>query len=224
MQTGSVFSSSPSFNSCSNTRLAGIAAQVVEEFGSEEYYDEFYFEREENNTSFAEKETGDGSVKSGEDDGEFEFAVVNRDSELPSPVSADEIFCNGQIRPVYPVLNRDLFVNKRNGFEKGKVDDVVPTVRLPLRKLFIEERETSMTTTSSSFSSEEDDLEGVPAEMYCVWRPKAAEEENGRCKKSNSTGSNSKRWKFRDLLQRSASDGGKVRFVFLSPSFSRRRK
>ncbi|KAL3628818.1 hypothetical protein CASFOL_027864 [Castilleja foliolosa] len=216
MQTGSLDSFPPSFNSSSNSRLAGIAARVVEECGSEEYYDEFYFEREEHKSGSTERETGDGSVNPVEDDGEFEFAFVKRDSELPSPVSADDIFCNGQILPVYPVFNRDLFLDRRNGFEEKGKNDVVQAVRLPLRKLFIEERE----TTPSSSSSEADELEGVPEETYCVWRPPP----EGRCKKVNSAGSNSKRWRFRDLLHRSFSDGGKDRFVFSSPSFNGRRK
>ncbi|GFP96992.1 hypothetical protein PHJA_001843300 [Phtheirospermum japonicum] len=138
------------------------------------------------------------------------------------------IFCNGQIRPVYPVFNRDLFLEKRNGFGEEGENDVILAVRLSLRKLFTEERETTMTivvtTMSSSSSSEADELEGVPAETYCVWRPKEAAAAEGRCKKSNSTGSISKRWEFRDLLHRSVSDGGKDSFVFLSPSFNGRRK
>ncbi|KAK6123483.1 hypothetical protein DH2020_042772 [Rehmannia glutinosa] len=231
MQESSVISLSPSFNSYSNTKLAEIAARVVEEFGSEEFYDEFYFEREENSSAGRIEEEDEDA---GEDE-EFEFAfVTTRDSDLSSPISADEIFQNGQIRPVYPVFNRDLFLGRRVGFEnENEKENVVPNsgsdkgpaVRLPLRKLFIEERETTMTVTSSSFSSEADDeLDGVPAETYCVWRPKEDAAADGRCKKSSSTGSISKRWKFRDLLHRSHSDGGKDRFVFLGPSNSGRRK
>ncbi|GFZ03741.1 hypothetical protein Acr_16g0003650 [Actinidia rufa] len=61
-----------------------------------------------------------------------------------------------------------------------------------------------------------DDLEGVPAESYCVWKPKSAavEESPGRHKKSKSMGS-SKGFKFRDLLHRSNSDS-KDTFVFLT--------
>lgn len=219
---GSVISLSPSFSSYSNTNLADIAARVVDEFVSEEFYDEFYFEREDENPDYEERERGDN-----EEDEEFEFAFVSRDSDLSSPISADEIFHNGQIRPVYPVFNRDVLLAGmvfQNG--NGKENDVAgsekrPTIRLPLRKLFNEERETTMTmtTTSSSSSSEVDELDGVPAETYCVWRPK----EEGRCKKSSSTGSNSKRWKFKHLLHRSHSDGGN-NFVFLSPSNSGRKK
>ncbi|KAL2243940.1 uncharacterized protein DDB_G0284459-like [Sesamum indicum] len=243
MQVGSMISLSPSFNSYSNTKLAEIAARVVEEFDSEELYDEFYFEREENSAAGRVEEEGDSVERDrgndvvtegdADEDEEFEFAFMTRDSELPSPISADEIFHNGQIRPVYPVFNRDLFlgdVEFRQGNEKengvqNSGSEKGPTVRLPLRKLFIEERETTMTmtTTSSSSSSEADDLEGVPADTYCVWRPNEAAAE-GRCKKSSSTGSHSKRWKFKDLLHRSHSDGSKDRFVLLSASNSGRKK
>lgn len=257
MQASSVISLSPSFNTYSNTKMAEIAARVVEEFGSEEFYDEeFYFEREENSATRRSEEEGDSEYverereNRAEEEGdceyvererencveddvdgeeEFEFAFVTRDSELPSPISADEIFHNGQIRPVYPVFNGDLFMESMefqrvNGKEKGDREKV-PTIRLPLRKLFNEERETSMTmtTTSSCSSSEGDELDGIPADSYCVWRPKEAAAE-GRCKKSSSTGSNSKRWKFKDLLHRSHSDGSKDDFVILSQSNSGRKK
>ncbi|XP_057514891.1 uncharacterized protein LOC130796542 [Actinidia eriantha] len=85
------------------------------------------------------------------------------------------------------------------------------SVRLSLGKLMSEDRD-----PPSCSSSESDDLEGVPAESYCVWKPKSAavEESPGRRKKSNSMGS-SKPFKFRDLLHRSNSDG-KDTFVFLT--------
>ncbi|KAK6117994.1 hypothetical protein DH2020_048262 [Rehmannia glutinosa] len=214
MQESSVISLSPSFNSYSSTKLAEIAARVVEEFGSEEFYDEFYFEREENSSAGRIEEEDEDA---GEDE-EFEFAfVTTRDSDLSSPISADEIFQNGAWDLRTRMKKENVVPN--SGSDKG------PTVRLPLRKLFIEERETTMTVTSSSSSSEADDeLDGVPAETYCVWRPKEDAAADGRCKKSSSTGSISKRWKFRDLLHRSHSDGGKDRFVFLGPSNSGRRK
>lgn len=258
MQASSAISLSPSFNSYSNSKLAEIAARVVEEFGSQELYgDEFYFEREEitaarrseggADSDYVERErekirAGDEGVREpvrgeGENqnrtDGEeeFEFAFVARDPELPSPISADEIFHNGQIRPVYPVFDRRLFLasmefSRENRMERGE-DKKVPAIRLPLRKLFSEERETAMTmaTTSSCSSSDADDLDGVPADSYCVWRPEAAAAEGLR-KKSNSTGSNSKRWrlKVKDLLHRSQSDGSKDDFSVLTPSNSGRKK
>lgn len=244
-----MISISPSFNSYSNSNLAEIAARVVQEFASDELYeDEFYFEREENSATPLSEEEGDSeyverggdseyveregedSVEDADGEKEFEFAFVTKDSELPSPISADEIFHNGQIRPVYPLFNRDLFLEsmefrRENGEGKGD-SKKVPTIRLPLRKLFNEERESTMTvaTTSSCSSSDADELDGVPEESYCVWRPKDATAAEGRCKKSSSTGSNSKRWSFKDLLSRSHSDGSKDDFVILSPSNSGRKK
>ncbi|KAL2521802.1 hypothetical protein Fot_25725 [Forsythia ovata] len=136
-------------------------------------------------------------------------------------ILTDEIFCNGQIRPVFSIFERDLLLRnmnlkrenlgengtKNSGSSKGPSR----TVRLPLRKLIIEERE----TTSSDSSSEADELDGVPPETYCVWRQKASAEEavnaeaEGPCKKSNSTGS-SKRWRFKDLMNWSHSDSRPV--------------
>ncbi|XP_047948038.1 uncharacterized protein LOC125194072 [Salvia hispanica] len=213
---------SPSFNSHSNSKVAEIAARVVEEFASLELYDdEIYIDEDENpptlrseggaNSDYVEYVNRDEDAS--DDDEEFEFAFVTRDSELPSPISADEIFHNGQIRPVYPVFNRDLYLQslRENGLEKGE------KVRLPLKKLFSEERETAMTmkTTSSCSSSDADELDGVSEDLYCVWRPAA----EGRCKKSSSAGSNSKRWKFKVkdlLLNRSHSEGSNEDFVILS--------
>ncbi|KAG6401667.1 hypothetical protein SASPL_138531 [Salvia splendens] len=217
---------SPSFNSHSNSKVAEIAARVVEEFASLELYDdEFYIDEEENpptrrseggtNSNYVEYVEGENRDEdaSDDDDEEFEFSFVTRDSELPSPISADDIFHNGQIRPVYPVFNRDLYLQslRENGLEKGE------KVRLPLKNLFSEERETAMTmkTTSSCSSSDADELDGVSEDLYCVWRPTA----EGRCKKSSSAGSNSKRWKFKVkdlLLNRSHSEGSNEDFVILS--------
>lgn len=247
MQAGSVISLSPSFNRCCSSELAEIAARVVEEFGSDEYYEEFYFEREEDSATArteeeeeeedsvdVERERGSSDVVQEDDaveDEEFEFPSVMRDSEVSSPISADEIFHNGQIRPVYPVFNRELFLGRmefHNEHEKedgarNSVSGKDAAIRLPLRKLFIEERETTITMkkTSSSSSSEGDELEGIPAETYCVWRPKEAAER--RCKKSSSA-SNSKRWKLRDLMNRSHSDGSKGGFIVLNSANSGRRK
>ncbi|XP_076928983.1 uncharacterized protein LOC143593150 [Bidens hawaiensis] len=72
----------------------------------------------------------------------------------------------------------------------------------PLGKLFIDES-FSYTYTSS----EADELENLPSETYCVWRPKGSSPAMTKCKKSSSTGSGSKRWRFRYLLRRSNSEG-----------------
>ncbi|KAL2492701.1 Protein of unknown function (DUF1645) [Abeliophyllum distichum] len=225
MQSGRVLSLSPSFNRYSNSTLVEIAARVVEEFRAEEnsegLYEEFYPKREDillsaksQEEDQADSENVEKNDVDGDEDEDFEFAFVTSDSEFSSSISADEIFYNGQIRPVFPIFNRDLLL----GNETGNSDSSpkAAPIRLPLRKLFNESE-----TSSSSSSSEVDDLDGVPAATYCTWRPKVSEEEEeeaeGRCKKSSSTGS-TKRCTFEDLLHRSHSDGDHVPLVSLSPS------
>lgn len=136
-------------------------------------------------------------------DDDFEFSFVPRHTDS-SPVSADDIFYNGQIKPMYPIFGvvpsndavLSFFPNDNN---------IAPTPRrrLPLRKLMFEEGETA---SCSSSTDESVDLEGVAEGAYCVWTPNSVGSER---KKSNSTGSTSKRWKLRvrDLLLRSHSDG-----------------
>ncbi|KAK6153320.1 hypothetical protein DH2020_012959 [Rehmannia glutinosa] len=161
-----LISLSPSFNSYSNCKLVGIAARVADEFDSDDFHDELYFNKREHSADQrAEQGRNSHHRDPDDDDGDedFEFAFATRDSQSSSQISADEIFQNGS------------------------------KVRHPLRKLFNEERETTS-------SSEADDLDGVAAETYCVWRPKAeSAEEDGQCRKSSSTGGNSKRWRFKDL-------------------------
>ncbi|KAG9149636.1 hypothetical protein Leryth_022925 [Lithospermum erythrorhizon] len=84
-------------------------------------------------------------------------------------------------------------------------------MKVPLRKLFTEDEE----APSSSSSSEVDEMEAIPPGTYCVWKPKVVEASHSTCKKSKSTGFGSKRWKLRDLLRRSNSEG-KDSFVFLT--------
>ncbi|CAK9137607.1 unnamed protein product [Ilex paraguariensis] len=225
---------SPSFNSCSSNKLAEIAARVVEEFKAEsesELDHEFDFKDEETgndtvveekNPQFEEeveeeKNNDEDKNEEDEDDDEFEFAFVSREADS-SPISADDIFYNGQIRPMFPVFNRDLLLGdlEIESYEPSKPP--IPT-RLSLRKLLSEER-----YPSSCSSSEADELDGVQPGTYCVWTPKAATAEKSPewHKKSNSTGS-SKRWKFRDLIHRSNSDG-KDAYVFLTPTKANSKK
>ncbi|KAK6153318.1 hypothetical protein DH2020_012957 [Rehmannia glutinosa] len=195
-----LISLSPSFNSYSNCKLVGIAARVADEFDSDDFHDELYFNKREHSADQrAEQGRNSHHRDPDDDDGDedFEFAFATRDSQSSSQISADEIFQNGKIRPVNPVFNRDLllghvkFQNEKDNWNSDSSE--APKVRHPLRKLFNEERETTS-------SSEADDLDGVAAETYCVWRPKAeSAEEDGQCRKSSSTGGNSKRWRFKDL-------------------------
>ncbi|KAH6829222.1 hypothetical protein C2S53_015676 [Perilla frutescens var. hirtella] len=178
----------PSFNSYSSGRLAEIAIRVAGNRPSD---------------------AAGNEVSGGDDD--FEFALVREDKE----VSSAEFFCSG---PVFPVFNRDLI---ENGFElstSGGSDQPESKNLVPLSKLFAEEDDDERDSDPPSCSSSEaDELENIPAGTYCVWRPRMSEPPlPSQCKKSKSTGSASKRWKLRDLLRRSKSDG-KESFVFLTP-------
>ncbi|KAK9995771.1 hypothetical protein SO802_020457 [Lithocarpus litseifolius] len=166
-----------------------------------------------------------------EDDDDFEFAFVCREPDTTT-ISADEIFSNGQIRPTYPIFDQSLLLSLYDSHNEKTNTTTTTTTRTrtttisttkappssfrrpPLRKLMIEEQERDRDTSCSS--SEADDLEGVPDGTYCVWTPHSSSSSSSSCKKSHSTGS-SKRWRFRDLLYRSNSDG-KDTFVFLTPS------
>ncbi|CAI9757453.1 unnamed protein product [Fraxinus pennsylvanica] len=207
MQTGQAVSISPSFNSYSNSKLVEIAARVVEEFNEEEsnfdeLYEEFYDESEEKYEARS-KDVGKNDIDcDGDEDEEFEFAFVTSDSEFSSSISADEIFYNGQIRPVFPILNKDLLIGNSDSSSKAA------PIRLPLRKLFMESE------TTSSSSSGLADIAGVQAETCCTWRPKSSspppkDAAEGRCKK---------RCTFKDLLNISLSDGDQGTSAISTPS------
>ncbi|KAJ8773805.1 hypothetical protein K2173_008268 [Erythroxylum novogranatense] len=133
-----------------------------------------------------------------DDDDEEDFTfITNPDG---SPISADDIFQNGQIRPVFPLFNQNILFYDDNSGSFAKL-------RPPFKKVFVEKRERA---SSSSSSSGTDDPEGP----YCEWKGKAIEASREACKKSNSTGF-SKLWRFRDLGLRSNSDG-KDAFIFLN--------
>lgn len=195
-----VLSLSPSFNSYSSANLADIAARVVQEFRHEnpDLDDSDIYDWEVESLSLEDEQE-----QQDKEEEEFEFSFCCKKPDT-SPISADEIFLNGQIKPTYPLFDTTL-ISQPNTTPKKH--------RLPLRTLMNEDRQTATTTTSSCSSSE---LDSVEPGTYCVWKPsKESKESPNGCKKSNSTGS-SKRWKFRDLLYRSNSDG-KDTFVFLTP-------
>ncbi|CAA3016877.1 Hypothetical predicted protein [Olea europaea subsp. europaea] len=89
----------------------------------------------------------------------------------------------------------------------------VESIRIPLKKNFMEKCKNDY---PSSSLSEADELEIIPPGTYCVWRPEFSESSPSQCKKSKSTGSGSKRWKFRDLVRRCNSEG-KDSFILLTP-------
>ncbi|KAJ7943643.1 DUF1645 family protein [Quillaja saponaria] len=117
------------------------------------------------------------------------------------------------IRPIFPIFGRGIiFDDGEDGDWKLGDDSFSSLLRPPLRKLFIEEREIT-SSSSAAAESESDELEALPEGTYYELSGKAAME---ICKKSNSTG-HSKLWKLRELVHRSHSDG-KDAFVFLNPS------
>ncbi|KAH6791062.1 hypothetical protein C2S51_006068 [Perilla frutescens var. frutescens] len=152
------------------------------------------------------------ATEKNEDDEDFEFSLVCEAKEF----SAEEFVYDGQLGPIFPVFNRDLLLSDNGELGgAGGNERFASSIQVPLSKLFIEDRDGDNPPSCSS--SEADELENIPAGTYCVWRPKAVDQPSpSRCKKSKSTGSASKRWKFRDLLRRSNSDG-KDSLAFLTP-------
>lgn len=235
MQSNIAISQSPSFDTYSSSnRLSLIAARVVHEFQPHADLDDYLSNHlSYPNSKHISNEKDDELNKiekidyhedddDDEEDEEFEFACVSKQSDTSSN-------CNGLIGPTYPLFDTKLLSEDDYNVEKDRnlnFDSNSPTtailsdapVRLPLRKLFSEERERDSPSCSSS---EADELDRVPAEMYCVWKPKTAEKSPENCKKSNSTGS-SKRWKFRDLLR--SNSEGKDSFVFLTNPIKRTNK
>ncbi|CAN0890315.1 hypothetical protein LINGRAHAP2_LOCUS16360 [Linum grandiflorum] len=212
---------SPSFNSYYNSysssdeTLADIAARVVQELSGDSSASEFYSWEDDDESADLEQKQDEEAVKeitqttpygrddqssSGdqeeEEEGEFEFAVVDREA-VTSPISADEIFYNGQIRPLYPLFNTDLlldgpeFQSLKSNFNFSN-ESTPPAAavkskvgrRQPLMKLFKEEREGGDGNGSPS-SPEEDELDSVPEGTYCVWNPKKEESSPEICKKKS---------------------------------------
>ncbi|KAF5739622.1 hypothetical protein HS088_TW12G00831 [Tripterygium wilfordii] len=194
----------PSFNSYSCDGLAEVAARVRTEASTS------------NQQLYDEEDT-------------FEFTT---DFDFSSSMMAS------QIRPVFPVFNRDLMLSdycfgdeddlhwnqdhdRDTDFGAGDVEvEDVARARLSLKNMFVDEPDHS----SSCSSSEADELDEVPPGTHCFWTPKSPSPSPlpGRCKKSNSTGSCSKRWRFRDLLKRSISDGKAGSLVFVNAEGEKR--
>lgn len=214
-------SPSPSFSSYSSETLAEIAARVINELRRDPHSvpdDDALFQPWENDNNFVTQ--NDDTNENDDDSSEFEFAFVSTE-QITSPVSADDIFYNGQIKPMYPIFDRSLLFHApaplndavTSASDVPNKNEATRRRRLPLRKLMFEEGETA---SCSSSTDESVDLEGVTEGSYCVWNPNSVGMER---KKSNSTGSGSKRWKLRNLLPRSHSDGkDKQPVVFQIPA------
>ncbi|KAL4280790.1 hypothetical protein GQ457_03G008060 [Hibiscus cannabinus] len=204
---------SPSFNNFSGTGFPDLAGKFSHDFGlklklkdeepekeDEEKLNsqtEIEDEDEKEEQSEVEEVEVEIEMEEGEEEEEEEFSFVCLSPDV-FPVSADDLFQDGQIRPIFPLFNQDLlFTDEDGAVLKTEEGDVV----LPpqVRKVFVED----------STSSE-------PAGPYCEWRGAKAVEEASpdTCRKSNSTGF-SKLWRFRDLKLRCNSDGRNA-FVLLS--------
>lgn len=235
MQASSVLPLSPNFKFYGFPKdYAEISSKMAEDFGEklkiggserelkEEEEEELGLEsanleekedfddEEEEEQEVEDEEEEEQGVEDAEEE-EFSFVCTNPDG---SPISADDIFQNGQIRPIFPIFDRSLLFSDGEDGDSSKASDV-SSLRPPLKKLFVEARE----PPSSSSSSEADELEGVQPGTYCEWSKKAVDASPELRKKSNSTGF-SRLWHFRDLVVRSHSDG-KDAFVFLNPNSAR---
>lgn len=152
------------------------------------------------------EESAEIDLEEGDDDHEVEL-VDATDEEfsficgvITSPIAAEEAFHNGQIRPFFPLFNKDLLLSDID-FEHLKN-------RSPVDKVFVETEDNNNNPPTTS----NEEISGP----YCEWSKKATNSNpaEGSCKKSNSTGF-SKLWRFRDFINRSNSDGRDA-FVFLN--------
>jgi len=146
------------------------------------------------------------------------------------PLAADAC-----IVPVYPIFGRPPSPPPP---APGEDEPETATVRVPLGRLLLEEREfralrqdaRSESTRAwqddddgdgdGASASADEELEGVPPESYCLWAPgggqASAPAYPRRCRKSGSTGSVLRWRRISDrLVGRSHSDG-KEKFVFLT--------
>ncbi|XP_057517051.1 uncharacterized protein LOC130798179 [Amaranthus tricolor] len=201
----SLSSQSPSFTAFSSENIADIAARVIKELNlshDDPFDDDFYSnfalndasqDTQQNDT--VEKENEEEEIKNSEDEeSEFEFAILSGEDNSP-PISADEIFSNGKIKPMFHVFNTDLIYGYGR-YEYDYKNGASPqTLGLPLRKLLQESQ-----NGNGKSSSQADDLNGVPSGTFCVWTPRKKGEVMKMRKRSKSTGS-SKRWRIKDLLK-----------------------
>lgn len=152
-------------------------------------------------------------VEDGEDDDEEEEEFSFACGIDAPPIAADEVFSNGQIRPLFPLFNQNLLLSDE---DLEALKEQLP-INPPVKKIFIQTEDNPIPVTSSSNSLMESEEIAGP---FCEWSKNKAIEASPDnpevCKKSNSTGF-SKLWRFKDFLHRSNSDGRDT-FVFLNPT------
>ncbi|CAJ1943868.1 unnamed protein product [Sphenostylis stenocarpa] len=173
--------SSPSFSAHSSDSFSHIATRVVHELRS----DPTRTLCQQNDNPY-QTDNVDAA-----DDFEFSFVFRHTDS---SPVSADDIFYNGQIRPFYPSFHQNTVAH--SSVTSLPVENS-RRQRLSLKTLMLEERETI----------NNNELEGLAEGTYCVWTPP--------CKKKSSS---PKRWRLRDLVSRSNSSDQKDSLLLVGPA------
>ena len=135
---------------------------------------------------------------------EFSFACTNPQTSL---VTADEIFDNGQIRPIFPVFDQSTVFAAAHG---GAASPLLP----PLKKLFVEQQRDVFSSGSETNGAPEGPLRESSHETTTL--EVEVKDSRGTCEKSNSTGF-SKLWRFRRELKLRSNSDGKDAFVFLNP-------
>ncbi|GAB2223738.1 hypothetical protein Droror1_Dr00004478 [Drosera rotundifolia] len=204
---------SPSFNGYSSSRLAEIAARVVNQPHDDHFFNsnlratdtelqqqqtqktalqEYGKDLDVQVTNVAEEQ----ELQEGVDDDSFEFSIVRQHEQ--ASLSADEIFQSGHIRPIFPFFNTDLINGVTNyttprgdgNNQAPAVDARVldptsapPAIRHTLKKLLMKEQQEA-----------DHELESLPPETYCIWTPKndTDNREIVRKKKRKSGGGSSK--------------------------------
>ncbi|KAK9669442.1 hypothetical protein RND81_13G130400 [Saponaria officinalis] len=141
--SSSLSSTSPSFTTDSSETLADIAARVLHELNlslNDLYDDDFYDFTHHQNDAF-NGDDDDDDVES-----EFEFALIcgNDVSQL---ITADEIFYDGKIKPIYPVFGINLTYGNQNDVV---FDEEFKTASLEERETRNEPKKSKSTGTMSS--------------------------------------------------------------------------
>lgn len=173
----------------------------------------------------------------------FTFAAVAVGVAVPRLQDTDCAFPDARIGgPVYPVFGRPRWSLPKQQQQRQEDDDndeeedpaaagTATVRRVPLERLLLEDRWCDCAPSASGQQPADDaeaELDGVPAETYCLWSPGASPPaasrwaSPARCWKSGSTGSSVLRWRRRRrvVVSRSHSDG-RGGFVFLGTSFDR---
>ncbi|KAK4781375.1 hypothetical protein SAY86_015477 [Trapa natans] len=210
--SNTLLSPSPSLScrTSGSVNLAEIAARVAREFSLQEdgAHDGDDFFSHCSQTELPRLD-GDGATAAAPEeydggDGDFEFTFACGVPGSSPPVSADEIFHNGQIKPVYEYTS--LSKSRREDYRNQRPH------RPPLKLLMSEddrrEGDPPAHGLSCSSLSESEEREGAAPGTYCAWVPRE-DTSNMQCTKRSSSRTGSWRWKLKHLLlpNRCNSDG-----------------